>query len=610
MPDLGKAYVQIIPSAEGIKGKITTAIGGEATAAGKAGGLAIGRALVGAAIGAIGAAGIGKAVSASISEGAALQQSIGGIETLFKDSADTVRQYASEAYKTAGLSANQYMEQATSFSASLLQSLGGDTAAAAEAANQAIIDMSDNANKMGTDIGSIQNAYQGFAKQNYAMLDNLKLGYGGTKEEMQRLLDDASKLSGIKYDMSSLDDVYEAIHVVQEEMGITGTTSKEAAQTFSGSMAAMKAAAQNFLGNLALGEDITANLSQLMETTRTFLLDNLFPMIGNIISAVPQIVATGFPLLVQLGGDILQQVLGGIIQGAPSVLTSAAQSLDMFLQGVTAKLPEVLNEGVDIITNLANGVLNNLPAIISAIGSIMSTLITFILNNLPTILQAGVRLIGNLATGIINNLPAIVGAIARVIARMLAQLAQAAPSMLQRGISLLGSVASGIVSAIPRIISAAAQAIRNAASAFASYDWGSLGRGIIRGIVSGITGAAGSLFSSLRGLASRALSAAKSALSIHSPSRVFADEVGQWIPKGIAAGIEREDAPVVAINRSVDAMVNAAAADFGKAPAAVAGSPFNVTMNVYASPGMDVNQLADAVSNRLYRQVRMRGATA
>ena len=209
--ELAKAYVQIIPSAQGIKGKITEALGGEAEGAGKSAGLKI----AGAIKAAIVAAGIGKVVKDALNEGAALQQSIGGVETLFKESADVVRKYANEAYETAGLSANAYMEQVTSFSASLLQSLGGDTRQAADAANQAIIDMSDNANKMGTDISSIQNAYQGFAKANYTMLDNLKLGYGGTKEEMERLLADAQKLTGIKYDIGNLNDVYGAIHAIQ-----------------------------------------------------------------------------------------------------------------------------------------------------------------------------------------------------------------------------------------------------------------------------------------------------------------------------------------------------------------------------------------------------------
>ncbi|MFR4169837.1 MAG: hypothetical protein ACLT1D_19395, partial [[Clostridium] symbiosum] len=254
--ELAKAYVQIIPSADGVKGKIQEALGGEAESAGKSAGASVGSNLIGTLKKALVVAGIGAAIKESIEAGAELQQSIGGIETLFKDNADTVKQYAADAYKTAGLSANDYMQSVTGFSASLLQGLGGDTAKAAEVANMALVDMSDNANKMGSDMGSIQNAYQGFAKQNYTMLDNLKLGYGGTKSEMERLLKDAEKFSGVKYDIDNLSDVYNAIHVIQGELDITGTTAKEASTTISGSMDSMKSSFQNVLADLALGNDL------------------------------------------------------------------------------------------------------------------------------------------------------------------------------------------------------------------------------------------------------------------------------------------------------------------------------------------------------------------
>ncbi|MGO5579253.1 PblA [Streptococcus milleri] len=290
--ELGQAYVQIMPSAKGISGSIQSALAPEATAAGNSAGSSIGSTLVKAATGIIAAAGIGRAFSAAINEGAALQQSLGGIETLFKGSADKVKAYANEAYRTTGLSANTYMENVTGFSASLLQSLGGDTNKAAEIANMAMVDMSDNANKMGTSMDRIQDAYQGFAKQNYTMLDNLKLGYGGTKTEMERLLADATKLTGVKYDINNLSDVYQAIHAIQGKLDITGTTAKEAASTFSGSFSAMKAAAQNVLGKLALGEDIMPSLKALAETTSTFLFKNFIPMVGNILRGLPTVIGT------------------------------------------------------------------------------------------------------------------------------------------------------------------------------------------------------------------------------------------------------------------------------------------------------------------------------
>lgn len=287
--ELGQAYIQIMPSARGIKDMIKKELGSEIPQAGQEAGESLSSKMLSVAKKAIAAAGIGKFFSASLTEGANLQQSLGGIETLFKGSADTVKKYANEAYKTTGLSANAYMENVTGFSASLLQSLGGDTRKAADVANMAMVDMADNSNKMGTSMDRIQDAYQGFAKQNYTMLDNLKLGYGGTKTEMQRLLADAQKLTGVKYDINNLSDVYQAIHAIQENLDITGTTAKEAATTFSGSFASMKAAAQNVLGKLALGEDIGPALSSLYQTTKTFLVGNLIPMVADILKGVPHL---------------------------------------------------------------------------------------------------------------------------------------------------------------------------------------------------------------------------------------------------------------------------------------------------------------------------------
>lgn len=315
--ELGKAYVQIIPSAKGISGAIQKQLGPEADAAGESAGNSAGGKLVSVLKGVIATAAIGKAIGASLMEGANLQQSLGGIETLFKGSADKVKKYADEAYRTTGLSANDYMESVTSFSASLLQSMGGDTEKAADKANMAMIDMSDNANKMGTNMEDIQNAYQGFAKQNYTMLDNLKLGYGGTKEEMQRLLADAQKLTGVKYDINNLSDVYSAIHAVQEELDITGTTAKEAAETFSGSFSAMKAAFSNVLGNLSLGRDIEPALNALAETASTFLFKNFIPMVANILKALPGAIATFIKAAIPYVKEAFNELLDSISNSFP-----------------------------------------------------------------------------------------------------------------------------------------------------------------------------------------------------------------------------------------------------------------------------------------------------
>lgn len=317
---LATAYIQLIPSMEGAQAEIRQQLGVETDGVGESVGGSIAQKIKNAII----AAGIGTAVTASIksaiSEGSALEQSIGGIETLFKDSAGTMEIYAKEAFRTAGLSANDYMEQATSFAAGLIASTGGNTAKAADIANQALIDMSDNANKMGTNMEDLQNAYQGFAKQNYTMLDNLKLGYGGTKEEMERLLRDAEQLTGVHYDISNLGDVYNAIHAIQENLDITGTTSKEASETFSGSFAAMKASAQNLLGYMATGmtEDVGQGMMDLLDTASTFLFGNAIPMVGRFVEQIPSVLIQGLNILVNRiregGSDAALEGVGGFLE--------------------------------------------------------------------------------------------------------------------------------------------------------------------------------------------------------------------------------------------------------------------------------------------------------
>ena len=374
---LGKAYVQIIPSANGISGMIQKEMGGEVASAGTSAGQSLGSNLVGTFKKIVAAAGIGKALSATLNEGAALQQSLGGVETLFKDSADKVKGFANEAYKTTGLSANAYMENVTGFSASLLQSLGGDTDKAAETANMAMIDMSDNANKMGTSMESIQLAYQGFAKQNYTMLDNLKLGYGGTKQEMQRLLSDAEKLTGVKYDMNNLSDVYSAIHAIQENLDITGTTAREAATTFTGSFESMKAAAQNVLGKLSLGEDIQPALQALMETTSTFLFGNLIPMIGNILKQIPTLILGGIKgVFSGIFGEGLGSIMGGIVTalGSAFLAFKAFSAVSGLLSGIPAVLTTIKTAVTGLFTAMSA---NPIGIAIAAIAALTAGLVYF-----------------------------------------------------------------------------------------------------------------------------------------------------------------------------------------------------------------------------------------
>lgn len=323
---IGKAYVQIVPKAEGITGQIEDIISPAAEESGEKGGASLGKSLLKGLATAGVVAGVTKLFSDSIGEGSKLQQSFGGLETLYGDAADQAKEYAYMAAQ-AGISANDYAEQAVSFGASLKSAFGGDTEKAVEAANTAIMDMTDNAAKMGTPIESIQNAYQGFAKGQYNMLDNLKLGYGGTKTEMERLLADASKLSGVEYNIDNLGDVYDAIHVIQEDLGLTGVAAQEASETFSGSFAAMKANAQNLMADLALGNDIRPTLNALANSVKTFLVGNLLPMIGNILKQLPTFLAMipGFladmiPDLVTAGGDMIDGLIDGIIASIPTFI--------------------------------------------------------------------------------------------------------------------------------------------------------------------------------------------------------------------------------------------------------------------------------------------------
>ena len=398
--EIAQAYVQLIPSARGITGKIQSILNPEASAAGQSAGQSLGSSMMATIKKVIVAAGIGKAFKATLDEGAALQQSLGGIETLFKGSADKVKGYANEAYKTTGLSANAYMENVTGFSASLLQSLGGDTDKAAETANMAMIDMSDNANKMGTSMESIQMAYQGFAKQNYTMLDNLKLGYGGTKQEMQRLLADAEKLTGVKYDINNLSDVYNAIHAIQENLDITGTTAKEAASTFSGSFESMKAAAQNVLGKLALGENILPSLQALAETTSTFLFDNFFPMVGNILSGLGLVLTEGIS---QIASQLFGDTFGSAVYDQLSRVTGIFQTFFDMIFGSLSK-----QDNIDILTMLgfsegaANQIVNiadNIRVTFENIGVVAGNVASIVIDFVGDLLgikdgEQGVNLLG------------------------------------------------------------------------------------------------------------------------------------------------------------------------------------------------------------------------
>lgn len=431
---VARAYVQIVPSAEGIKGSITSALGGEASSAGSQLGGMLSTGIKGAVV--AGVAGLGAIIGGALTEGGALQQSLGGVETLFKDSAGQVIAAANEAYRTAGVSANSYMEQVTSFSATLLQGLGGDTAAAASYADKAIVQMSDNANKMGTSMESIQYAYQGFAKDNYTMLDNLKLGYGGTQAEMARLINDSGVLGdSIEVTAETVKDVpfssiIDAIQVIQDNLGITGTTAKEAATTLTGSFASVKAALSNVLAGLALGQDLGPALNALSSTLSTFLSGNLIPALYNILSALPGALVTFIstlgpqlaaglstivPQMMTTGAQMLQSLSAGLAQGIPNFLAQALPMLLQFTENLRANFSNIVDAGIDLLLNFVQGIANGLPTLIEYVPTIISNIAGLINDNAPKILAAGVQIIVTLVKGLINAIPTIIANIPQII---------------------------------------------------------------------------------------------------------------------------------------------------------------------------------------------------
>ncbi len=562
-----------------------------------------------------GIANLGKSALEAVSS---MEQNIGGVETLFKDSAQAVIDSANIAYKTAGMSANEYMSTVTSFSASLLQSLGGDTEKAAQIADMAIIDMSDNANKMGTSMELIQNAYQGFAKQNYTMLDNLKLGYGGTKTEMERLIADANKVKEANGEMADLSidsfaDVTEAIHIIQEEMGITGTTAKEAASTIEGSVNSAKAAWDNFLTGSITAEEfaesfstaafvILKNLaeiiprlastipaiavslcqqlatavqeggSEMLSSAGTFMLNSLT---NGIVVGIPQLLAQGsemlhqyqsviqtnFPVIMQNGVSIITNLLTGILSAAPQIIAQVGEMMTTWVDTVLGMLPTILDSGSQMMQNLLQGLVENAPKILQQAFDMTSNFIQTILSHLPSILQAGVNLILNLLSGLVQAAPQIIQQAAQMLAEFISTIASHLPEILQKGIEIVGELIAGLISRIPDVISSTIDIISSIQESFDNIDWVSIGLNIIDGIVSGIISAAGSLVDAAVGAAEDAVEAVKDWLGIASPSKLMRDEVGKYMALGMGIGFEKNvptEEMTDRVSRSVEQMRGAA----------------------------------------------------
>ena len=511
------------------------------------------------------------------------EQLIGGVDTLFKTSSKQVQQYANEAYKTAGISANEYMETVTSFSASLLQSLGGDTAKAAAYADRAVTDMSDNANKMGTDMASIQDAYQGFAKQNYTMLDNLKLGYGGTKTEMERLVAEAAAMTeeqeklNVAVDAGDLSfgNIVNAISVVQQHLGIAGTTATEAATTIEGSAKAMKSAWQNLVTGMANENlDLSALIENFVESIQTFLDDNLIPriqtMIPRMVEALTQLIGAMTPYIapaLQMLLPVIVQgisaLVSGIVQALPAVVSAISDVIPMIVDQLVTLLPQITASGVEIIAALVSGIGENLPALIpAAVDAIIEVASTLVANVDKIILAAG-----DLMAGLIRGL------------------IEALPRVLYRLPEIIIAITSGLLKGVGSIIDVGVQ--------------------LIRGLFEGIKNAGTWLYNKLRGWVSDVLGWVKRLFGIRSPSTVFADEIGKFIPPGITVGVK-------------EAMPRALR-DMGQELGALSNIPIpgsvtntthmgGVSITVYGAQGQDVNALADVIMYKMQSAVESREA--
>lgn len=525
-------------------------------------------------------AAVAKITQSALDSYADYEQLIGGVETLFGDAAQTISNYADAAYETAGLSANDYMETVTSFSASLLQGLGGDTAAAAEMANKAIVDMSDNANKMGTDMTLIQNAYQGFAKQNYTMLDNLKLGYGGTQAEMARLINDSGVLGDTiqvtaeTVNDVSFDKIIEAIHVVQTEMGITGTTAKEASTTIQGSIASMKGAWANLMTAIAAEDwDIGVYVDNFVTSVQT-VAQNVIPRVQQILSGIGELITAIVPMIAEQLPVLIEQVL-------PSLLTAGTSLLQGLLQGIIVALPIIADSAVDIVTTLAQFLIEQAPLLIETAGQVFATIVQGLMEAAPSILDAGMELLSQLATGIETGLPDMVSRLPQIIDEFLNFITEHLPDILDQGVEMLTSLTNGILDAIPEfasrlpeiitsfvnfisdnlpdIISSGAEILGSLISGIIDNipdlvaelpkiieaivtgitellgDIVDVGWNIVEGIWQGITDAAGWLTEKITGWFNGVVDGVKSFLGIASPSKVFAD-IGKNMALGVGEG--------------------------------------------------------------------------
>lgn len=608
-------------------GKKTSSLGSKVSK-----GLGVTAKVVGAAVSAA-AGGVAALATAATKSYGDYEQLVGGVETLFKESQDVVMEYANNAYKTAGLSANEYMDTVTGFSASLLQSLGGDTEEAAKYADMAITDMSDNANKMGTDMSSIQYAYQGFAKQNYTMLDNLKLGYGGTKEEMERLLSDAQKISGVEYDISSYADIVDAIHVVQTEMGITGTTAKEAATTIQGSVSAMKSAWKNLVVGIAddnqdfdklvnnfVDSAVTAgnNLIPRIETSIKGVANlvssasqNILPLVvDTITNTLPDIVSAGasligslanaitssLPTLVTSAGDIVLELINGITSRAGDIVSSAATIVTDLADGISefavnlipavtalsytlweeltnpSTLSSLMDAALEIIMSLVNGFMDALPIIVQSAPVIIGNLVAGLIVMLPQIIDAGIEILMSLVNGILDTIPSLVAAIPTITMAIVNGILTNLDKIILAAIQITLSIAMGMIEAIPNMITQLPRIFLAIVNAFKEFNWKNIGSNLLTGIWDGINDKVAWLKSKVQGVVDKIKGwfTGKDGFDEHSPSK-WSKKVFQYVMDGGVNGIDAGMPGMMsAVEGAVDSIKNGF--DVGTVSASVSAS--------------------------------------
>ena len=524
---------------------------------------------------------------------AELEQNLGGVETLFGEDAQKVIENAQKAYKTAGVSANEYMAGVTSFSASLLQSLGGDTAKAVEISDMAFRDMSDNANKFGTSMESVQSAYQGFAKQNYTMLDNLKLGYGGTKTEMERLLADAEKFSGVKYDINNLSDVYSAIHVIQEELGVTGTTAEESAETISGSTQAMKSAFDNFLNGSGSPEDLAdamtnmlKNIGKAISKLAPSILSGIVKLIQTLLPQVVQMLKNLIPQLLTAVQNMINTLLQMLLQNTTAISTAITQLINLIIQFLTTNLPLILQAGITMIITLAKGIIDAIPTLAEALPQVITTILNVLVENIPLVLETAIQLLMAVVEAIpviieslIDNLPSIIDTIITTLIDNIPMLLEASIKLFMALVEAIPKIVFELIKAVPTIVTSVVKTlwdnrgkileagkkvllnirdgIINNISKLAEKvkeipskvkDWclegldkvKEIGDNIVKGIWEGISDGYEWIKGKLKEWTGNVLNYLKKLFGIKSPSKVMADQVGVFLAEGIGVGFEDE----------------------------------------------------------------------